>query len=115
MLASSHASVVEGLWETVDARAERIAFRTEDDRLVLTWSEVGECVQRLGCGLRSAGLERGDALALMLTNRPEFNVIDLAAMAVGAVPFSIYNTSSAQQIAHVLSDSGARVAVVERQ
>jgi long-subunit acyl-CoA synthetase (AMP-forming) len=115
MPAIRHASVAEAMWETVDARPERIAFRTEDDRLVLTWSEVGECVQRLGCGLRSAGLERGDALALMLTNRPEFNVIDLAAMAIGAVPFSIYNTSSAQQIAHVLSDSGARVAVVERQ
>ncbi len=42
----------------------------------------------------------------MLTNRPEFHLVDTAAMHLGAVPFSIYNTSSPEQIAYLLADAG---------
>ena len=49
----------------------------------------------------------------MLTNRPEFHLLDTAAMHLGATPFSIYNTSSPEQIAYLLADAGNRVMVVE--
>ena len=49
----------------------------------------------------------------MISNRPEFMVADLAAMMLGATPFSIYLTSSPDQVAYVIEDAGARVAVVE--
>ena len=49
----------------------------------------------------------------MLTNRPEFHLIDTAAMHLGATPFSIYNTSSPEQIAYLLADAGNRVLVTE--
>ena len=49
----------------------------------------------------------------MLSNRPEFIACDLAAVALGAVPFSIYQTSSPEQIAYVVGDADARVAIVE--
>src|SRR3954468_4771867 len=49
----------------------------------------------------------------MLGNRPEFHVADLAAMTLGATPFSIYLTSSPEQVAYVIRDAGARVAIVE--
>jgi long-chain acyl-CoA synthetase len=42
---------------------------------------------------------RGDKVALLLTNRPEFNLVDAAAQHLGAVPFSVYNTSSAEKYA----------------
>ena len=61
------------------------------------------------------GLRRGDTLALMLTNRPEFHLADAAAMHLGAIPFSMYNTSSPEQVDFLLRDSGAKVAVVEEQ
>ena len=44
----------------------------------------------------------------MLTNRIEFHLLDSAAMHLGATPFSIYNTSSPEQIAYLLSDAGNR-------
>ena len=50
---------------------------------------------------------------MMLNNRPEFIPIDLAAVSLGAVPFSIYQTSSPEQIQYVVSDAGAKVAIVE--
>ena len=44
---------------------------------------------------------------MMLNNRPEFIPIDMAAVSLGAVPFSIYQTSSPEQIQYVVSDAGA--------
>jgi acyl-CoA synthetase (AMP-forming)/AMP-acid ligase II len=43
------------------------------------------------------GLRKGDTLGLMMLNRPEFHVVDAAAMLLGATPFSLYNTSPAEQ------------------
>src|SRR6185295_12848013 len=59
------------------------------------------------------GLRRGDALGLMLTNRVEFHVVDAAAMLLGATPFSLYQTSPAEQIAFVMGDAGNRLVVTE--
>jgi long-subunit acyl-CoA synthetase (AMP-forming) len=49
----------------------------------------------------------------MLANRPEFHIADLAVMTLGATPYSIYATSSPEQIAYVVGDAGARVALIE--
>ncbi len=56
----------------------------------------------------------GDPVAIMLSNRPEFHVVDLAAATLGAVPFSIYSTYPAEPVRYLLRDSGARVAIVEQ-
>ena len=50
----------------------------------------------------------------MLTNRPEFHFFDSAALHLGATPFSVYNTYTADQIQYQLADAGARIAVTER-
>jgi long-subunit acyl-CoA synthetase (AMP-forming) len=51
----------------------------------------------------------------MLLNRPEFNVCDTAALHLGATPFSIYNTSSPEQIAYLFGNAGNRVVITETQ
>ena len=51
----------------------------------------------------------------MFGNRPEFHLADLAVMTLGATPFSIYQTYAPEQIAYVVSDAGARVAIIEQQ
>ena len=98
---------------TIAEHADRVALRTEDDGVRITWGEYGDRVRRLAAGLHALGVRRGDAVALRLTNRPEFHLVDAAAMHLGAVPFSIYNTSTPEQADFVLRDSGARIAVVE--
>jgi long-subunit acyl-CoA synthetase (AMP-forming) len=50
----------------------------------------------------------------MMVNRPEFHVVDLAAIHLGATPFSVYNTSSPEQIEYLFGDAGNRLAIVER-
>jgi long-subunit acyl-CoA synthetase (AMP-forming) len=51
----------------------------------------------------------------MLSNRPEFHLCDLAAMMLGATPFSIYNTYTPEQISHLVSDAQAGVLICEQQ
>jgi long-chain acyl-CoA synthetase len=98
---------------TAGERREDVALRMQGDGARITWGEYGDRVRRLAAGLHTLGLRRGDTLALMLINRPEFHLVDAAAMHLGAVPFSIYNTSAPDQIEFLLEDSGARIAVAE--
>jgi long-subunit acyl-CoA synthetase (AMP-forming) len=50
----------------------------------------------------------------MLTNRPEFHVLDAAAMHLGATPFSVYNTYSPEQIEYLFTDAGNKIVITER-
>jgi long-chain acyl-CoA synthetase len=98
---------------TAAAYADQPALTTTDDSLTLTWSEYAERVRRVAEGLASLGIERADCVGLLLTNRPEFHIVDNAAMHLGATPFSIYHTNPPEQIVPLLRNSGARVMVTE--
>ncbi|MBZ0236527.1 MAG: AMP-binding protein, partial [Deltaproteobacteria bacterium] len=99
---------------TVAERGASVALRTKGNAVSITWAEYGDRVRRYAGGLAGLGLRAGDALAILLVNRPEFNLVDTAAIHLGAVPFSIYNTSTAEQIRHLLVDSGAKIAVTQQ-
>ncbi|HZV73505.1 MAG TPA: AMP-dependent synthetase/ligase [Conexibacter sp.] len=108
------ATLGEALRRTAAAHPHVVAVRTLDDAVSLTWADVRERVDALACGLAGLGVGHGDTVALMMGNRPEFHVADLAAVTLGAAPFSIYQTFSVEQIAYVVGDAGARVAIVEQ-
>jgi long-chain acyl-CoA synthetase len=97
---------------TVTRLGADVAIRTEGD-VEITWNELRARVARVAGGLAALGLRKGDTVAMLLSNRPEFIICDLSAVSLGAVPFSIYQTSSAEQIRYVVSDAEARMAVVE--
>jgi long-subunit acyl-CoA synthetase (AMP-forming) len=107
-------SFAEAFLDTARAFPGSLALRTLDDSIALTWADVQRRANALAGGLASLGVERGDTVALMLANRPEFHLADVAAMLLGAVPFSVYQTASPEQIEYVVGDAGARVAVIER-
>jgi len=108
------ATMAEAFRLTVEAYPDKVAIRTKGDTVSLTWSQLCERVDTLAAGLAGLGLKRGDTMAILLGNRPEFHVVDLAAMMVGATPFSIYQTYAPNQIEYVVSDAGARLLVTER-
>jgi long-chain acyl-CoA synthetase len=91
-----------------------VACRTPDDRVSLTWSEFERRSHALAAGLAELGLGRGETAAIMLANRPEFHLTDMAVSCTGATAFSMYNTLPAEQIAYLLENSGARIAICER-
>ena len=98
---------------TVEDHPDRVAVRTKEDEVSLTWAQLRDRVDAFAGGLAGLGVGRGDTVALMLGNRPEFAIADIAAMTLGAAPFSIYLTFSPSQIAYVVGDAGAKVAIVE--
>jgi long-chain acyl-CoA synthetase len=106
-------TLAEAFRSTAAAHPDRVAVRTKDDEVSLTWSELRDRVDALAGGLAELGVRRGDTVALMLSNRPEFHIADLAVMTLGATPFSIYATFTREQIEYVVADAGAKVALIE--
>jgi long-subunit acyl-CoA synthetase (AMP-forming) len=109
----SASSMAEAFRITAEEHADRVAVRTKDDSVSLTWSELRERVDALAAGLAGLGVQRGDTVALMFSNRPEFSIADLAVMTLGATPFSLYQTLSPEQIQYVVGDADAKIALVE--
>jgi long-chain acyl-CoA synthetase len=107
-------TVAEAFQLTAGAHPERVALRLKGDEFSITWAEYAEKVQALAAGLVGLGLERGGALGIMVTNRPEFHFFDSAALHLGATPFSVYNTYAPEQIAYQVKDAGARIVVTEK-
>jgi long-chain acyl-CoA synthetase len=93
---------------------DRQALRTKGDDFSMTWAEYAQKVESLAGGLAALGLGRGDTIALMLNNRPEFHWFDSAAMHLGATPFSVYNTYSPEQVEYLASDAQNRIVVTEK-
>ncbi|MFC9472286.1 AMP-dependent synthetase/ligase [Nocardia sp. NPDC056952] len=100
--------------QTAALRPDQIALRTVGGTQEITWAEYATRVRALAAGLAKLGVRHGDAVGIMLTNRPEFNLIDTAALHLGAIPFSVYNTSSTEQIAHVFANAGNKVVITEQ-
>ena len=101
--------------ETVAKVPNNIALRTLDDSVRITWREYGARVQKLATGFASLGVRPGDTVGIMLRNRPEFHLVDTAALHAGATPFSIYNTLPAEHIAHLFGNAANRVVVCEAE
>jgi long-chain acyl-CoA synthetase len=90
------------------------AFSDEagDGWQTLTWAQAYQRVLRLSAGFAALGLEPGERVALMLPNRSEHVLADLAAVFAGGLGVTFYATLAAEQIAFVAADCDARIAVL---
>ncbi|MBS0639472.1 MAG: long-chain fatty acid--CoA ligase [Proteobacteria bacterium] len=77
-----------------------------------TWGEFARMTASCARALRAAGVSAGDRVLLCAENRPEYPIAETALMAIRAVPVPAYVTNTAEDHAHLLRDSGARVAIV---
>jgi long-chain acyl-CoA synthetase len=101
--------------DTVQRHGGRVALRSKDGDswAECTWSEYGEQACRVAGALQDLGVVHGDRVVLMMRNRPEFNVADIATVLVGGTPVSIYNSSAPDQISYLAHHCGTVVAIVE--
>jgi long-subunit acyl-CoA synthetase (AMP-forming) len=113
--ALSAATLCEAFQITAQQFPDSVALRTPGNEYAMTYGEWADNVQRVAGGLSELGLRRGDTLALMTTNRPEFFIADMAALHLGATPFSIYNSSSPEQIEYLFGNAGNKIVIAERQ
>jgi long-chain acyl-CoA synthetase len=79
----------------------------------VTAKEFEEEIRSVAKGLIASGVKIGDRVAIMSRTRYEWTILDFAIWYAGAVPVPIYETSSAEQIDWILTDSGAVAIIVE--
>ena len=107
-------TLCEAFQLTVEDNADRTAIRTKGDEFSISFRDYNERVKRVAAGLAALGIGKGDTVGIMLTNRPEFHFVDTAALHLGAVPFSIYNTYTPDQINYLVGDAANTVLVTEQ-
>lgn len=90
-----------------------LAARQDDGWRTISSTEFQTNVNQVSAGLLRLGVEVGDRIALMSHNRPEWNFADLGAQQIGAIPVPIYPSVNAETCLHILSDSGAKIVVIE--
>ena len=101
--------------DVVTGHGDQVALRWQDGDgwQEMTYAQYGDAATRLATALTGLGIGRGDRVALMLRNRPEFHVADVACVLVGATPISIYNSSSPDQVAYLMGHAGVVAAIAE--
>jgi long-chain acyl-CoA synthetase len=101
--------------ETVAANGSSTALRWKDGEgfSEWTWADYAARSARLAGALGELGIGRGDRVVLLMRNRPEFHVADVAVMLCGATPISIYNSSAPDQIEYLAGHCNAVAAIVE--
>jgi long-chain acyl-CoA synthetase len=110
-----HEDLTDAVWDNAERFPHSVSFRRRANH---TWSDItagefADQVRAVSKGLIASGIERGDRVALLSKTRYEWTLLDYAIWAAGAATVPIYETSSAEQVEWILSDSGAKAVVVE--
>ncbi|MFS0900852.1 AMP-dependent synthetase/ligase [Mycolicibacterium litorale] len=108
-------TVVSAVFDHERDDPDHVIFRRSIDGVWtdVTCAEAAAQIRATALGLIASGVQPGDRVALLSATRYEWPIIDFAILAVGALTVPIYETSSAEQIRWVLSDSGAVLAIAE--
>lgn len=80
---------------------------------VYSWAEYEQAVRKTAAWLTQQGIGRGDRVALLSLNRPEWLITDLAILAIGAISVPIYATASPKDISYILGHSEAKAIFVD--
>jgi long-chain acyl-CoA synthetase len=80
-----------------------------------TWRDYRDHVKYFSLGMVSMGLSRGDKVAIIGDNRPEWVWAEVAAQAAGAIPLGLYQDSTLKEVAYVIDHSDATFVVAEDQ
>ncbi len=87
-------------------------YRESGNWLPISSRQFGQSVARVARALHSWGIRRGDRIALLSENRPEWPIADMASLLLGAVTVPLYTTLTREQTAFALNDSGCRAIFV---
>ncbi len=96
---------------------DRIALREKEFGIwqEITWAGFLARVRSFALGLAELGMEKGDRIAIIGDNRPEWVIAELGAQAIGALPLGLYQDSISAELARMLQAAEARVIVAEDQ
>ena len=93
------------------ATPDRVAIRFEGQSI--TWADLDDRIRRLAAGLHAQGVRKGDRVAILMLNRPEFVESTLAANAIGAIAVPVNFRLAPEEAAYVVAHSDAQVLVTD--
>ena len=90
-------------------KPDALSFKAKEQWERISGEKVIEKIKRLALGLSELGVKKGDKVALISENRPEWSITDLAVLSLGGVIVPIYTTQAVEQIRYILEDSNAKM------
>ena len=108
-------TLCEAFQRTAARWAAQPALRAYGSDASWSWAQYAAAVRRRAAGLAALGVKRGDTIGFLLSNRPDFNLTDAAAMHLGAICWSIYATAAPEQMEHMLRNARSRIVVTEQE
>ncbi|MEK6611794.1 MAG: AMP-dependent synthetase/ligase [Gemmatimonadota bacterium] len=105
-------TIVDAFLSHAARTPDRVAWRTMDGATV-SWAQWAVLSQQVAGALAASGVRPGDRVAVLADNSLVWPIADMGALLAGAVSVGLYPTSSAEQVAEVLRDCGARVLIVD--
>jgi long-chain acyl-CoA synthetase len=103
--------------ETVRKYGDRVAIRKKEYGLWhdISWNEYDRLVRCVGSALISMGLQKGDCVAIIGDNCPEWVTIDFATQCAGGTAAGVYSTNAWPQVEYVIQNSESKFFFVENE
>ncbi|MBW2263571.1 MAG: AMP-binding protein, partial [Deltaproteobacteria bacterium] len=113
----SHHTLPSLLLERASRHGDRVALRRKQGGIWhdISWSRYADFVRKVALSLKALGHERGECVAIISENRPEWLYVDLGTQAAGGITAAVYTTNAADQVAYVVGHAGARIFFVENE
>jgi long-chain acyl-CoA synthetase len=110
-------TLCELFYRSVDTyrKLEHLKVKRDGAWRAIGSDELRQAVEEIATALRGLGVARGERVAILSENRPEWAMVDFAALCAGAIDVPIYSTLTAPQILYLLQDSEAKVLFVSTQ
>ncbi|SRR3989339_779914 len=89
-----------------------LLYKKEGVYFPITYKEFAEKVKIFGGSLSALGVQKGDKVAILSENRPEWVISDLSVMAIGAVVVPLHTTFNSKAVCNVLNHSQAKILIV---
>ncbi|HYC51229.1 MAG TPA: AMP-binding protein, partial [Gemmatimonadaceae bacterium] len=88
-------------------KPDALQFKKDGTYRPISSRELADQVRQVALGLRELGIQRGDRVAILSETRPEWAIVDFACLTAGLTDVPVYPTLPAEQIPHIVNDSGA--------
>ena len=107
-------TVCDIFYRSVDTyrKPEHLKYKKDGAWRAISSEELRAAVEETSMGLRALGIGKGDVVALLSENRPEWAIADLATLCAGAADATIYATLTPPQVQYILNDSESKVVFV---
>ena len=114
------ANTLPGLFQLrVQKSPESLAYGYFDDEkkdwLKLNWQQVAKRVGNIRSALKKENLNKGERIAIMLRNCPEWFMFDIAAIGIGLVTVPLYTNDRPDNVAYIVNDAGVKLLLLQNQ